>query len=202
MINIADVMHQPIDTLSKGYRRRVGVAQALLHDPAVIILDEPTDGLDPNQKHEMRGIIQSLRPDKSIIISTHCSKRSRRCAARAVIIAGGRLLADGTPAELAARSRFTQCRTVAVPAGADRELPRSWRQCRALPRSKLRATARARVVGIPGGRAIDYRPVADLVRTRGCARDRAAGRARPLDDVFRAITRPDAMPAETLRAAA
>jgi ABC-2 type transport system ATP-binding protein len=106
LIHIADVMHQPIETLSKGYRRRVGVAQALLHDPSVLILDEPTDGLDPNQKYEMRGIIHELSPHKAIVISTHLLEEVEAVCSRAIIIAGGRILADGTPAELAARSRY------------------------------------------------------------------------------------------------
>jgi gliding motility-associated transport system ATP-binding protein len=106
LIHIADVMHQPIETLSKGYRRRVGVAQALLHDPPVLILDEPTDGLDPNQKYEMRGIIQTLSPHKAIVISTHLLEEVEAVCSRAMIIARGRILADGTPSELAARSRF------------------------------------------------------------------------------------------------
>jgi ABC-2 type transport system ATP-binding protein len=106
MIHIADVMHQPIETLSKGYRRRVGVAQALLHDPQVLILDEPTDGLDPNQKYEMRRIIDAMRPQKAIIISTHLLEEVEAVCSRAIIIAHGRILADATPAELARRSRF------------------------------------------------------------------------------------------------
>ena len=105
MIRIAEVMHQPIETLSKGYRRRVGVAQALLHDPDVVILDEPTDGLDPNQKYEMRRIIAAMRPNKAIIISTHLLEEVEAVCSRAIIIAHGRILADGTPAELARRSR-------------------------------------------------------------------------------------------------
>src|ERR1051325_8449209 len=92
--HIADVMPQPIETLSKGYRRRVGVAQALLHDPAVLVLDEPTDGLDPNQKHEMRGIIRAMRADKAIIISTHLLEEVEAVCGRAVIIARGHILAD------------------------------------------------------------------------------------------------------------
>ena len=104
-IHIAEVMHQPIDTLSKGYRRRVGVAQALLHDPQVLILDEPTDGLDPNQKYEMRKIIDEMRPNKAIVISTHLLEEVEAVCSRAIIIAHGRVLADATPAELARRSR-------------------------------------------------------------------------------------------------
>jgi ABC-2 type transport system ATP-binding protein len=98
MIRIAGVLHQPIETLSKGFKRRVGVAQALLHDPEVLILDEPTDGLDPNQKYEMRRIIGAMRPEKVIIISTHLLEEVEAVCSRAIIIAHGRILADATPA--------------------------------------------------------------------------------------------------------
>jgi ABC-2 type transport system ATP-binding protein len=104
MIHLGEVLHQPIDTLSKGYRRRVGVAQALLHDPPVLILDEPTDGLDPNQKYEMRRIIADMAPDKAIVISTHLLEEVEAVCGRAIIIARGRILLDGTPAELCAQS--------------------------------------------------------------------------------------------------
>src|SRR5439155_15410111 len=106
MIRITEVLHQPIETLSKGFKRRVGVAQALLHDPDVVILDEPTDGLDPNQKYEMRKIIAAMRQHKAIIISTHLLEEVEAVCSRAIIIARGRILADGTPDELAARSRW------------------------------------------------------------------------------------------------
>lgn len=100
------VLHQPIETLSKGFRRRVGLAQALLHDPEVLILDEPTDGLDPNQKHEMRKLIQAMAADKAIIISTHILEEVEAVCSRAMVIDRGRVVADGTPAELRARSRY------------------------------------------------------------------------------------------------
>jgi len=100
------VLHQPIDTLSKGFKRRVGLAQAILHDPQALVLDEPTDGLDPNQKHEVRALIQSMARDKIIVISTHILEEVHAVCTRAVIIAQGRLLADATPTELEARSRF------------------------------------------------------------------------------------------------
>jgi ABC-2 type transport system ATP-binding protein len=99
------VLFQPIETLSKGYKRRVGLAQALLHDPEVLILDEPTDGLDPNQKHEVRALINALAAEKAIVISTHLLEEVDAVCTRAIIIADGRILADGTPAELEARSR-------------------------------------------------------------------------------------------------
>jgi gliding motility-associated transport system ATP-binding protein len=106
LLHLNEVYEQRIDTLSKGFRRRVGVAQALLHDPPVVILDEPTDGLDPNQKYEMRSIIGAMRAEKAIIISTHLLEEVEAVCSRAIIIARGRVLSDATPAELAARSRF------------------------------------------------------------------------------------------------
>jgi len=103
-VNIKDVMNQPIDTLSKGFKRRVGLAQSLLHDPEVLIMDEPTDGLDPNQKHQVRALIREMSKDKAIIISTHILEEVEAVCSRAVIIAQGRLLADGTPQELLAQA--------------------------------------------------------------------------------------------------
>jgi ABC-2 type transport system ATP-binding protein len=103
-LQLGRVLEQPIETLSKGYRRRVGLAQAILHDPAVLILDEPTDGLDPNQKHEVRGLIREMAPGKTIVISTHILEEVHAVCTRAIIIADGRILADDTPAALAARS--------------------------------------------------------------------------------------------------
>jgi ABC-2 type transport system ATP-binding protein len=102
---LARVLHQPIDTLSKGFKRRVGLAQALLHDPDVLILDEPTDGLDPNQKHEVRELIRGMAGDKAIIISTHILEEVEAVCSRAIIIARGRIVADESPDNLAARSR-------------------------------------------------------------------------------------------------
>lgn len=94
---------QPVETLSKGFKRRVGLAQALLHDPPVLVLDEPTDGLDPNQKHEVRALIRSMAPEKAIVISTHILEEVDAVCTRAIIIAAGRVVADATPAELEQR---------------------------------------------------------------------------------------------------
>lgn len=104
-LQLEDVLTQSVETLSKGFRRRVGLAQAILHDPRALILDEPTDGLDPNQKHEVRSLIQSMSADRTIIISTHILEEVHAVCTRAIIIAAGRVLADSTPAELEARSR-------------------------------------------------------------------------------------------------
>jgi len=100
MCSIESVYHQTIETLSKGYKRRVGLAQALIHDPDVLILDEPTDGLDPNQKHEVRKLINKMAKDKCIIISTHILEEVEAVCSRTIIIAKGKILVDSTPEEL------------------------------------------------------------------------------------------------------
>jgi ABC-2 type transport system ATP-binding protein len=106
LLHLEPVLEQTIDTLSKGYKRRVGLAQAILHDPDVLILDEPTDGLDPNQKHEVRQLINQMSQNKIIVISTHLLEEVDALCNRAIIIAHGRILADDTPERLEARSRF------------------------------------------------------------------------------------------------
>jgi ABC-2 type transport system ATP-binding protein len=103
-LSLQGVLEQSIETLSKGFRRRVGLAQAILHDPKVLILDEPTDGLDPNQKHEVRTLINQMAKDKIIVVSTHILEEVDAVCNRAMIIANGRVVADETPAKLKARS--------------------------------------------------------------------------------------------------
>lgn len=105
-LQLGKVLNQSIETLSKGFKRRVGLAQAIIHDPKILILDEPTDGLDPNQKHEVRKLIQNLSKDKIVIVSTHILEEVSAVCSRAIIIANGKILADGTPQELEARSRY------------------------------------------------------------------------------------------------
>ena len=105
-LHLEPVLGQTIDTLSKGYKRRVGLAQAILHDPEVLILDEPTDGLDPNQKREVRQLINSMAENKLIVISTHILEEVDAVCNRAIIIAHGKILADDTPANLQRRSRY------------------------------------------------------------------------------------------------
>lgn len=114
-LQLGVVLGQPIDTLSKGFKRRVGLAQAVLHDPQALVLDEPTDGLDPNQKHEVRALIQSMARDKIIIISTHILEEVQAVCSRAIIIARGRLLADATPEQLEARSRYHRAVSLTTP---------------------------------------------------------------------------------------
>ena len=103
-LQLERVLPQTVDTLSKGFRRRVGLAQALIHDPPVLILDEPTDGLDPNQKHEVRTLINEMSRDKIIVISTHILEEVDAVCTRAIIVARGKLVADGTPEALKAQA--------------------------------------------------------------------------------------------------
>ena len=111
-VDLHSVCQQTIETLSKGFRRRVGLAQAIMHDPKVLILDEPTDGLDPNQKHHVHELIKNLARDKIVIISTHILEEVTAVCSRAIIIAEGRIVADGTPAELESRSKYHHAVTV------------------------------------------------------------------------------------------
>jgi ABC-2 type transport system ATP-binding protein len=190
LVNLDEVYEQRIETLSKGFRRRVGVAQALIHDPPVVILDEPTDGLDPNQKHEMRGIIAAMRPQKAIIISTHLLEEVEAVCSRAIIIARGRILADSTPAELAARSRYHNAVRLRVAPGNLAKI-----------RAELDQLDDVDAVETAGGDdeggvmlvvARDNRPIADdiadLARARRWKIDGMTVERGRLDDVFRAIT--------------
>jgi gliding motility-associated transport system ATP-binding protein len=113
-IDLAEVWNQRIDALSKGFKRRVAIAHALVHDPDALILDEPTDGLDPIQKYEMRDLIRTIAPHKAIIISTHILEEVEAVCTRAIIIAKGRMLADATPAELLARAPVNGTLAVAL----------------------------------------------------------------------------------------
>ncbi|MSQ90539.1 MAG: ABC transporter ATP-binding protein [Phycisphaerales bacterium] len=98
-IHLRGVVDQVIDTLSKGFKRRVGIAQAILHDPPILIMDEPTDGLDPNQKHEVRELIRAMGSTKAIVLSTHILEEVEAVCTRAIVIAAGRVVFDGTPAD-------------------------------------------------------------------------------------------------------
>ncbi len=189
-VGLVEVLEKPIDILSKGYRRRVGLAQAILHDPPVLILDEPTDGLDPNQKHQVRTLIHEMAAEKAIIISTHILEEVQAVCTRAVIIGQGRVLADGTADDLLARLPDHTAVCVVVPAEASASAAAAFR---ALPgvaavfetplkggRSKLRLTPRDRAPLIEAvGRAVKAGgvPALEIYQDGGT-----------LDDVFRLIT--------------
>ena len=181
-LNLEDVSHQSIDTLSKGFKRRVGLAQAILHDPAVLILDEPTDGLDPNQKHEVRRLIQDMASDKIIVISTHILEEVEAVCNRVMIIARGRLLADDTPAGLIAQSRYHNAVTLVLD-GAESaasklsELPQ-------VSRAEIRDGA---LTVFPAGEGL-FEAVTSAIRQNGWqVRELRLENGR-FDEVFRNIT--------------
>ncbi|ASL27508.1 ABC transporter ATP-binding protein [Azotobacter chroococcum] len=178
------VLGQTIDTLSKGFKRRVGLAQAILHEPPVLILDEPTDGLDPNQKHQVRQLIAELARDRIVIISTHILEEVAAVCSRALIIAAGRLVADGTPLELESRSRYHQAVTLV---GEGLELD----ALAALPGvAGVEANPREgslTVLARPG--EVIFPQINALIHQRGWkVRELDVERGR-LDEVFRALTR-------------
>lgn len=113
-MSLKGVLHQKIETLSKGFKRRVGLAQAILHDPDVLILDEPTDGLDPNQKHQVREMIKGLSKDKIVIISTHILEEVTAVCNRVMVLAAGSIVSDGAPEDLLAMSRHQGAVTLRV----------------------------------------------------------------------------------------
>lgn len=184
-LQLVSVLEQPIDTLSKGFKRRVGLAQAILHDPPALILDEPTDGLDPNQKHEVRALINAMAHDKIIVISTHILEEVHAVCSRAVIIARGRLLADATPAELEARSRYHQAVSLtAENAGAAREALARIADVETIeidPQDK-------RITAFPKqGRSI-FIAVSEALKAQNIAVSELQLEAGRLDEVFRSIT--------------
>jgi ABC-2 type transport system ATP-binding protein len=188
---LASVLDQPIETLSKGFKRRVGLAQALLHDPDVLILDEPTDGLDPNQKHEVRRLIRVLAPEKAIVISTHILEEVDAVCTRAIVIAAGRVLADGSPGALEARSRHHNAVRLALAqdgidaASALRRLPG------VVAVEPVEDDEGGALMVFPrDGRSI-ITEITDLVRTAGWPVAALRVERGRLDDVFRAITLPD-----------
>lgn len=140
--HLEEVLEQPIDTLSKGFKRRVGLAQAILHDPAVLVLDEPTDGLDPNQKHEVRQLIRAMSAGKAIVLSTHILEEVEAVCTRAMIIARGRVVFDGAPEDLVRRSRRHNAITVAL-------------------RGVTAATACAELARVPGVARVEELPAGD-----------------------------------------
>src|SRR5579885_100795 len=188
-IHLEAVLHQRIETLSKGYKRRVGVAQAILHDPEVLIMDEPTDGLDPNQKHEVRTLIREMAATKAIVISTHILEEVNAVCTRAIIIAAGRILFEGTPAELEGRSRWHNAVTLSV--SADTAQVRA--ALVALPdveavEERADAAGRARLTVIPRPGCVPLPAVQGAVQARGWSVTELHVEGGRLDEVFRDIT--------------
>lgn len=192
-LQLQPVLAQGIDTLSKGYRRRVCLAQALLHDPPALILDEPTDGLDPNQQREVHALIRGIAHDRAIIVSTHSLDEVREICNRVAILAGGRLRAEGTPTELESRSRYHRAVSFRAPASAlAQELLARLPEVEAIEVDPVTGWV---TVFPRAGQDIFHAVVALLEAQRVRVEELRLERGR-LDDVFRQITRaPDAQPA-------
>ncbi len=189
-INLMEVWGQQIENLSKGFKRRVGIAQALIHDPDVLILDEPTDGLDPNQKHEMRSLIRSIAADKAIIISTHILEEVEAVCSRAIIIADGKVLADETPQDLMAKMTVKDAIRVTVTSKSAKDA-----MAKVSPHAgKADVEVLERLGGAtallikPNGRATQPAQLASKLQ-RAKVEVEEVGLYRPsLEDVFRKIT--------------
>lgn len=189
-LGLGDVIDRPIDILSKGYRRRVGLAQSIIHDPPVLILDEPTDGLDPNQKHQVRSLIAEMAAEKAIIVSTHILEEVEAVCTRAVIISGGRVLADGTADQLRTRLPQSNAICVILPQGAAAEAAGRFKALGSVSAVfespaengsvKLRIT--------PKGEAPLAAEVSAAVRQHGIPAIEVYQDRGSLDDVFRLIT--------------
>jgi ABC-2 type transport system ATP-binding protein len=184
------VLDQRIETLSKGYKRRVGLAQAILHDPPVLIMDEPTDGLDPNQKHHVRELIREMATDKAIIISTHILEEVEAVCSRAIVIDKGRIVADGTAEELMRRAPYHGAVAIRIAATKAEAVRKALSGLADVERveslkapdgnSQLRVIAR-------NGKAIAGE-VAALLRDKKLAADEIFVERGRLDDVFRDLT--------------
>jgi len=178
------VLHQSIDTLSKGYKHRTCLAQALLHDPQVLIMDEPTDGLDPNQKHEVRNLIRELGANKAIVFSTHILEEVDAACTRAIIIDRGKIVANGTPEELRSMSERAGAVTLQARGATAERLATLGRvekldgAFRIYPRDKFQAAQLAQ-------------EVVELVNVHGWKVEGMYSERGELDEVFRRITLPD-----------
>lgn len=192
-VALEGVMHQRIETLSKGYKRRVGLAQSLLHDPPVLILDEPTDGLDPNQKRLVRDLIREMAKDKAIIISTHILEEVDAVCDRAVVIAKGALQADGTPEQLRARSPYHNAIVVTVPAAMSELMESAASDISGVSTVEIITTVgdKVRLKLVSAAQDNLTATVSDWLREKQVPFDELLVEQGSLDDVFHAITEGD-----------
>jgi len=185
-LNLDRVPEQTIETLSKGFKRRVGLAQAIIHDPSVLILDEPTDGLDPNQKHEVRRLIRDMSSEKIIVISTHLLEEVDALCNRAMIISDGRLLVDDTPQGLISRSRYHDAITLVVeqPEKAASVLSE-------LPQARKVELREGELTVFPAAGSKLFEVISDVVRENEWQVSELRLEAGRLDEVFRQVTQGD-----------
>lgn len=185
-VELGPVCYQTIDTLSKGFKRRVGLAQAILHDPKVLILDEPTDGLDPNQKMQVRRLIRNLAKDKIVIVSTHILEEVTAVCTRALIIAQGRIVADGAPKDLEARSRYH--RAVAVQFNEAFDLHKALENEEGIGSIEADAEAENAYIVLPREGESLFNRLAELSQTQHWPVEEMHIVRGQLEDFFRSIT--------------
>jgi ABC-2 type transport system ATP-binding protein len=187
-LQLGSVVEQTIETLSKGFRRRVGLAQALMQDPPVLILDEPTDGLDPNQKHEVRTLINEMSRAKIIIISTHLLEEVAAVCTRAIIIARGRIVADDTPQGLAAKSRYHNAVSLQLENPQELQAARAAIEALPLVESVEISERDARITALPRAGAQILPALSELAARNGLRLKELQLESGRLDEVFRTIT--------------
>ncbi|PJE77862.1 putative ABC transporter ATP-binding protein YxlF [invertebrate metagenome] len=181
------MLYRTIDALSKGFKRRVGIAQAILHDPKVLILDEPTDGLDPNQKHQVRELIRGLAQDKIVIISTHILEEVTAVCTRAIIIANGRVVADATPAELETRSQYHRALTLDM--SVDTSVVDELSAIQGVRKVEEYLGLPGRYTLLPESGVDLFDQVTQLIASKGWKVNELYVESGRLDDVFRTLTR-------------
>lgn len=184
---VMEVMFQPIETLSKGYKRRVGLAQAILHNPPVLIMDEPTDGLDPNQKYEVRTLINEMAQDKAIIISTHILEEVHALCTRNVLISRGKVEFDGTPFELEAMSRYHNAVVLTVNSIDNDSLAKFVGDLDFVKQTEVLANGQGIRVFPKDGKHITVN-LSEKIREQGWQIASLYAENGRLDEVFRAIT--------------
>jgi len=187
------VLEQRIDTLSKGFKRRVAIAQAILHDPQVLIMDEPTDGLDPNQKHQVRKLIAGMAKDKAIIVSTHILEEVEAVCSRAIIINRGRIVADGTAEDLMRRLPYHNTIALKVATARAEAIAKALGDFSAISKVERVGVANGRVQlrAVPSVGAPIPAELASMIRTRLIEAEEVQVERGNLDDVFRQITTSD-----------
>ena len=189
-VSLGSALEMPIDTLSKGFKRRVGLAQAILHDPRILILDEPTDGLDPNQKHEVRALIRSMSAEKVIVLSTHILEEVDAVCTRATIISSGRIVSDGTPEDLLRRSRTHNALRLVLAVADSSGVVEILQAIDAVSRAEVsgRSDGALELLLLPAGGEPLAGPVSEAVHANGWPVTEMHVERGRLDDVFRAIT--------------
>jgi len=196
LVHLEGVMDQSIDTLSKGYKRRVGLAQAILHDPEVLVMDEPTDGLDPNQKHEVRALIREMAAEKAIVISTHILEEVEAVCTRAIVINRGRIAFDGTPSELLARSRHHGAVSLTLPSESAGEVQAGLEQIADVESVEASSAGEGHttLTAFPQADESIVADISERAHSAGWKLEELRIERGRLDDVFRELTTSDTTP--------